>query len=83
MKNRNNKKILYAASNMTHINNFHLDYIKALREEGYDVTVMARGEGADIDMPFEKKLFSPKNTACRRRNATENCGISRQTHAFR
>ena len=60
-------KILYVASNMTHINNFHLDYIAALRAMGHSVTVMARGEGADIDMPFEKKLFSPKNTACRRR----------------
>jgi glycosyltransferase EpsD len=34
---------------------------------GHSVTVMARGDGADIDMPFEKKLFSPKNTACRKR----------------
>jgi glycosyltransferase EpsD len=60
------KKILYAASNMQHINNFHLDYIKALRDAGASVTVMARGEGADIDIPFEKKLFSPKNREARR-----------------
>ncbi|MBR2965063.1 MAG: glycosyltransferase [Clostridia bacterium] len=60
-------KILYAASNMTHINNFHLGYIAALRENGHTVSVMARGEGADYDIPFEKKLFSAKNTACRRR----------------
>lgn len=59
-------KILYVASNMTHINNFHLDYIDALRQRGHTVCVMARGEGADIEVPFEKKLFSPKNTACRR-----------------
>lgn len=52
---------------MQHINNFHKDYIAALRAEGNSVTVMARGEGADIDIPFEKKLFSTKNTACRRR----------------
>ena len=58
-------KILYVASNMTHINNFHLDYIEALRHMGHDVRVMARGEGADFDVPFEKKLFSVKNTACR------------------
>ena len=62
-----NKKILYAASNMQHINNFHLDYIKALRDMGHTVKVMARGEGADYDIPFEKKLFSAKNTACRKR----------------
>ncbi len=61
-----NKKILYAASTVSHINNFHLDYIKALRDEGFEVLVMARGEGADFDIPFEKKLFSSKNTACRR-----------------
>lgn len=60
-------KILYAASNMTHINNFHLGYIEALRSHGHTVSVMARGEGADYDIPFEKKLFSAKNTACRRR----------------
>lgn len=60
-------KILYAASNMTHINNFHLGYIEALRLRGHTVAVMARGEGADYDIPFEKKLFSLKNTACRRR----------------
>ena len=60
-------KILYVASNMTHINNFHRDYIAALREAGHTVSVMARGEGADYDIPFEKKLFSSKNTACRKR----------------
>ena len=67
MKAMESKRILYAASNMRHINNFHLDYIKSLREMGHTVKVMARGEGADYDIPFEKKLFSPKNTACRRK----------------
>ena len=51
---------------MTHINNFHLDYIEELRRMGHAVQVMARGDGADFDVPFEKKLFSAKNTACRR-----------------
>ena len=51
---------------MRHINNFHREYISALGDCGYDVSVMARGEGADFDIPFEKKLFSAKNTACRR-----------------
>lgn len=60
-----NKRLLYVASNMQHINNFHLDYIKALRDDGYTVDVMARGEGADFDIPFEKKLFSPRNTKAR------------------
>lgn len=58
-------KILYAASTISHINNFHLDYIAALRAEGYEVKVMARGAGADFDVPFEKKLLSSANTACR------------------
>jgi glycosyltransferase EpsD len=60
-------KILYAASTMSHINNFHLDYISALKSEGHEVLVMARGEGADFDIPFEKKIFSSKNTAARRK----------------
>ena len=60
------KKIIYAASVMEHINNFHLDYISALREEGNEVLVMARGNGADFDIPFEKKLLSPKNRECRK-----------------
>lgn len=58
-------KILYVASNMSHINNFHTDYIDALRRMGHTVQVMARGDGADFDIPFEKKLLSLKNTACR------------------
>ena len=60
-------RILYAASTMSHINNFHLDYIRALREEGYEVKIMARGEGADFNLPFEKKFFSAANAACRAR----------------
>lgn len=60
------KKILYAASNMQHVNNFHNEYILALRNEGNEVLVMARGEGADFDVPFEKKFFSPKNKTARK-----------------
>lgn len=55
------KKILYAASNMQHINNFHIPYIERLREEGYTVRVMATGEGADYNIPFVKKMLSPRN----------------------
>ena len=64
--NKDTVKLLYAASNMQHINNFHLDYIDAFRREGYTVDVMSRGEGADIQIPFEKKLFSRKNAFCRK-----------------
>ncbi len=61
------KKILYAASVMSHINNFHRDYIEALRNAGNEVLVMAKGEGADFHIPFEKKFFSSKNKFARKR----------------
>lgn len=63
---REKKLIIYAASTMSHINNFHLDYIEKLRADGYTVKIMARGIGADYNIPFEKKLLSPINTACRK-----------------
>ncbi len=55
------KKILYCASRMVHINNFHKDYIAALRAGGNDVCTLAHGDGADFNVPFEKKIFSKKN----------------------
>lgn len=58
-------KILYAASTMSHINNFHLEYIDALRRDGYVVKVMANGQDADYGIPFEKKFISSSNAACR------------------
>ena len=61
------KKILYAASNMQHINNFHIPYIEKLREDGYTVKVMATGEGADYDVPFVKKMLSPRNLLTQRK----------------
>lgn len=54
-------KILVAASNMVHINNFHLPYIKAFKEAGNEVYVMASGEGADFDIPFKKRALSLGN----------------------
>lgn len=57
-------KILYAAGSMGHINNFHLPYIDALRKDGHEVQVMARGEGADHNIPFVKKMFSFGNVFC-------------------
>ena len=61
-----NKRVLYAASTMSHINNFHLDCIDALKREGYTVSIMAHGNGADFDVPFEKRLFSRRNRQARR-----------------
>ena len=60
-------KILYVASTVAHLRSFHEPYISALRERGHEVFTMARGEGVDFDVPFEKKLLSPKNGECRRR----------------
>ena len=60
-------RILYAASNMQHINSFHRPYIYALRNEGHDLKIMARGGGADFNIPFEKKVFSFKNSECRKK----------------
>ena len=60
------KKILYAASTFGHIEAFHLPYIEALRLEGNEVLTMANGEGADFNIPFEKKIFSVRNFKCQR-----------------
>ena len=54
-------KILIAASNMVHIKNFHMPYIKALREQGHSVYVMASGEEADFNIGFKKRTLSFKN----------------------
>lgn len=54
-------KILVVASNMVHINNFHLPYLKAFKEDGHSVYVMANGEGADFNIPFKKRSLSLKN----------------------
>ncbi len=59
-------KILYAASTYSHLKSFHIPYIEALRREGYTVMTMAKGEGADFDIPFVKKTFSKENAACRK-----------------
>ena len=50
---------------MSHINAFHLDYIAALRAEGHEVKIMAKGEGADYDIPFEKRIISKSNNKIR------------------
>lgn len=59
-------KILYAASTASHISNFHLDYIEALRKDGHEVLTMANGDGVDFNIPFEKRIFSKTNTKCRK-----------------
>ena len=60
-------KILYAAGTMDHIKSFHLPYLDALRADGHEVFVMAKGRDADFDIGFVKKMLSSKNTECRRK----------------
>lgn len=64
MTAKNGKRILYAASTAEHLERFHLDYIAALRREGFTVETLACGGGADFDVPFKKRLFSMKNLLC-------------------
>ncbi len=58
-------RILYVASTVSHINSFHTEYIEALRCDGYDVYTLARGDGADYNIPFDKSMLSAQNRACR------------------
>ncbi|MBO7303747.1 MAG: glycosyltransferase [Clostridia bacterium] len=60
-------KILYAAGTMEHIRSFHLPYIEQLRRDGHEVMTMAKGNDADFNIGFVKKMLSPKNTSCRRK----------------
>ncbi len=52
---------------MDHIKSFHLPYLEALRADGHEVFVMAKGRDADFDIGFVKKMLSAKNTECRRK----------------
>ena len=60
------KKILYAASRMSHITNFHLPYIDYFKSNGDEVHVLTQGSyNWDVDkiydIDFEKKVMSFKN----------------------
>ena len=60
------RKILYCASTLSHIRNFHLPYLKAFHDQGYEVWVAANEEDsipyADhvVSLPFAKSLLSPQ-----------------------
>lgn len=60
-------KILFCASTISHIRNFHLPYMKILREKGYEVWVAANREESIpyanrvVAFPFKKSLFSFHN----------------------
>ncbi len=53
-------KILYAASTASHLRRFHMPYIERLRES-CEVKLMAKGEGVDYSIRFEKSMTSPAN----------------------
>lgn len=65
------KKILFVASTLSHIENFHIPYLEQFKEYGYTVHVMGKTNNkseisfADkiISVPFEKNMFSLKNFA--------------------
>ena len=69
------RKVLYAASTFGHLRSFHLPYIKALRADGFDVTLLAGGDPVAAGMPqgvrcipadFVKSMSSPRNFAVAR-----------------
>jgi glycosyltransferase EpsD len=61
------KKVLFCASTISHINNFHLPYLKAFHERGYEVWVLANKSElipyADhvVALPLYKNLLSFQN----------------------
>lgn len=63
-----NKKVLFVASTAAHIGKFHLPYLRQFKQEGWVVHAACAGSGepipnvaAQLDIPFKKRLFSPKN----------------------
>lgn len=63
------KKILFAASTLSHIENFHIPYLKYFKDNGFEVHVIGK-ENNKLPIPyvdkvipinFEKNMFSIKN----------------------
>ena len=69
------KKVLYVATVLSHICQFHLPYLKMFKEQGYEVHVAARDNLAEknglqlnyadehFEIPFQRSPFRPKNIA--------------------
>ena len=62
------RKLLFVASSYIHLLNFHLPYLHALQEEGWEIHAGCASPKADIPwtartlhIPFEKKMSSPSN----------------------
>lgn len=61
-------KLLITASSLGHISNFHLPYLKAFADMGWEVHITGSGPERDIPaasevfcLPFEKSFGSPEN----------------------
>ena len=61
-------KVLMTASTWGHIRSFHLPYLRAFRDRGWEVCAGCRDLPADppeitggIELPFEKRMTSPRN----------------------
>ncbi len=61
-------KVLMTASTWGHIRSFHLPYLRAFRDRGWEVHAGCRDLPADppeitggIELPFEKRMTSPEN----------------------
>lgn len=65
------KKILFIASTLSHIENFHVPYLEQFKKQGYTIHVMGIPNNKSeilfahkvIPIPFEKSMFSIKNFA--------------------
>lgn len=63
------KKILFAASTLSHIENFHIPYLKYFKDNGFEVHIMGKENNKllipyvdkVIPINFEKNMFSFKN----------------------
>ena len=61
------RKVLICASTVSHINNFHLPYLKYFKERGFEVHVAANGNEAPLyadyfhNIKMEKSIFSIDN----------------------
>ncbi len=63
------KKILFVASTLSHIENFHIPYLKKFKEKGFSVHIMGKMNNKTeipyvdkiIPIEFKKNMFSIKN----------------------
>lgn len=63
------KKILFAASTLSHIENFHIPYLKYFKEHGFEIHIMGKENNKSpipyvdkiIPINFEKNIFSIRN----------------------